>query len=547
MGVPGAGAGAPPIQRRERVLLGYEQVFDFDVVAPRACTAADVPGVDDACLRFRVEVGDPHVLVTIGPPPGRVTVEDLAGTVEQGGVHAATGKEPVPGDPVAARRGDGPATRVRRPGRDADRVAVKELAAYVGLELGALAEAVDPHRQAPTRRAVGPRHFLDHAECRDDVGAEPALRLRHCDLEQSGVADVHDEIMRQLPRGLDLVGPFADARRERAGDLEGRGCCPGGVGDHGFAYDTLASMIQVRRLGQPLLVPQGGRRLPARGRPHPLARLDQGALGGTHMMLRLGVASAGLFVLTSCAMAGEISSDVRSELAPMGKLRVGINHGNFLLVTPGSSRAEPRGVAPDLARELGRRLGVPVELVGFDTAGTMADAVRTGAWDIAVLGAEPQRAREIAFTAAYLEIPATYLVPAGSPIRALAEVDKPGIRIAVSDKSAYELWLSRNIKHATLMRTQGIDASYDLFVNERLEVLSGLRPRLLTDVQRLPGARILDGQFAAVQQAIGTPRAREAGAKFLRGFVEDVKASGLVAQAISRNGVQGVSVAPAAS
>ena len=172
--------------------------------------------------------------------------------------------------------------------------------------------------------------------------------------------------------------------------------------------------------------------------------------------------------------------------------------------------------------------------------------MKTGAWDVAFLGAEPQRASEIAFTAAYLEIPATYLVPAGSPLRSIDEVDKPGIRIAVSDKSAYELWLSRNIKHATLMRTQGIDASYDLFVKERLEVLSGLRPRLLTDVQQLPGARILDGQFAAVQQAIGTPRAREAGARFLGAFVEDVKAAGVVAQAISRNAVQGVSVAPPA-
>jgi len=264
-------------------------------------------------------------------------------------------------------------------------------------------------------------------------------------------------------------------------------------------------------------------------------------------MLRRALACLGVFVLTSGVMANDITPAVRSELAPSGPPPVGLNHQNYLLVAPNSSASDPRGAASDLARELARRLGVPIEFSKYDTAGKLADGVKTGAWDVAFLGAEPQRANEIAFTAAYLEIPATYLVPAGSPIRALAEVDKPGIRIAVSDKSAYELWLSRNIKHATLMRTQGIDASYDLFVNERLEVLSGLRPRLLTDVQKLPGARILDGQFAAVQQAIGTPRAREAGAKFLRGFVEDVKASGLVAQAISRNGVQGVSVAPAAS
>jgi polar amino acid transport system substrate-binding protein len=263
-------------------------------------------------------------------------------------------------------------------------------------------------------------------------------------------------------------------------------------------------------------------------------------------MTRLAVALAGVFVLACCAMANDIAPAVRSELAPTGKLRVGINYGNFLLVTAYAAGTEPRGPAPDLARELGRRLGVPIEWVAFDTAGKLADALKTGAWDVAFLGAEPQRANEIAFTAAYLEIPATYLVPAGSPIRSLDEVDRPGIRIAVADKSAYELYLSRNIKQATLMRTQGIDASLNLFLSEKLEVLSGLKPRLLMDVEKLPGARLLDGQFTAVQQAIGTPKSRETGAAFLRRFVEDVKASGVVAEAIARNSVKGVSVAPAA-
>jgi polar amino acid transport system substrate-binding protein len=254
-----------------------------------------------------------------------------------------------------------------------------------------------------------------------------------------------------------------------------------------------------------------------------------------------------VFVLTSGAMANDIAPAVRSELAPTGTLRVGLNHGNFLLVTPKSSATDPRGVASDLARELARRLGVRVEFSKFDTAGALGDGVRTGGWDVAFLGAEPQRATEIAFTAAYLEIPATYLVPAGSSIRSIADVDREGHRIAVAEKSAYELWLSRNIKHARLMLTKGIDASLELFLTQKLEVLSGLRPRLLMDVAKLPGARVLDGQFAAVQQAIGTPKAREAGATYLRAFVEDVKASGFVADAIARNGVQGVSVAPPAS
>jgi polar amino acid transport system substrate-binding protein len=260
----------------------------------------------------------------------------------------------------------------------------------------------------------------------------------------------------------------------------------------------------------------------------------------------LGMASGVLFVLTSGAMATEITPAVRSEIAPSGKLRVGLNHGNFLLVTPGSSATEPRGVAPDVARELGRRVGVPVEFIKFDTAGKLGDGAKSGAWDVAFLGAEPQRAAEIAFTAAYLEIPSTYLVPAGSPIRSVAEVDREGVRIAVADQSAYGLYLARTIKHAKLVMTQGLDSSFDVFVSQKLEALAGLKPRLLTDVQKLPGARILDGQFTAVQQAIGTAKNREASARFLRAFVEDVKASGLVAEAIARNGAQGVSVAPSA-
>jgi polar amino acid transport system substrate-binding protein len=262
--------------------------------------------------------------------------------------------------------------------------------------------------------------------------------------------------------------------------------------------------------------------------------------------LVLAMASAVWFVLTSGAMATEIMSAVRSEIAPSGKLRVGLNHGNFLLVTPGSSATDPRGVASDVARELGRRVGVPVEFIKFETAGTLGDGVKTGAWDVAFLGAEPQRAAEIAFTAAYLEIPSTYLVPAGSPIRSVAEVDREGVRIAVADQSAYGLYLARTIKHAKLVMTKGLDSSFEVFVSQKLEALAGLKPRLLTDVQKLPGARILDGQFTAVQQAIGTPKNREASARFLRAFVEEVKASGLVAEAISRNGAQGVSVAPPA-
>lgn len=239
-----------------------------------------------------------------------------------------------------------------------------------------------------------------------------------------------------------------------------------------------------------------------------------------------------------------IPAAARSELAPTGKLRVGVNLGNFLLVNKDAATGELRGVVPDLAQELGRRLQAAVELVTYSGAGQVADGAKTGAWDVGFIGAEPQRAEEIAFTPAYLEIPATYLVPAGSPIRALAEVDRPGIRIAVAARSAYDLFLSRNLKHAQLVRAEGIPASYDLFVAQKLDVLCGLLPRLTSDLTRLPGARILEGKFTAIQQAIGTPKARAAGAAWLREFVADIKASGIVARAIEQHGVKGVSAAP---
>ena len=240
----------------------------------------------------------------------------------------------------------------------------------------------------------------------------------------------------------------------------------------------------------------------------------------------------------------DVSPAVRSELAPTGKLRVGLDMSNFLLTATDAATGKPKGLAADMGTELARRLGVPVGLVPFPSPGAVADAARTGAWDVGFIGAEPQRAAVIEFTSAYVEIPATYLVPAGSPIRSIEEVDRPGIRVATAARSAYDLYLSRNLKHAQLVRAEGLPASFDLFVAEKLDVLSGLLPRLTTDVARLPGARILEGRFTAIQQAIGTPKARAAGAAYLREFVADIKASGLVADLIARHGIKGIAVAP---
>lgn len=241
-----------------------------------------------------------------------------------------------------------------------------------------------------------------------------------------------------------------------------------------------------------------------------------------------------------------MTPEIVAQLAPRGVLRAGINLSNFLLVTGRDAFGSPEGVSPDMVRALAARLGVPLRLVPYASPGLVADAVDTDSWDVALIGAEPQRAEKIAFTAAYAEIEATYLVPAGSPIASIAEVDRAGVRIASAARAAYDLWLERNITQATLLRAEGLDGALQLFVEQKLEALAGLRPRLLKDVETLPGARILDGQFSAVQQAIGTARANVAAAAFLRDFVEEAKASGLVGRLIEKHGARGLSVAPAA-
>jgi len=241
-----------------------------------------------------------------------------------------------------------------------------------------------------------------------------------------------------------------------------------------------------------------------------------------------------------------MSPEIVAQLAPTGVLRAGINLSNFLLVTGRTPDGDPVGVAPDMARAVADRLGVPVRYVPYPRPGELADAAGTNTWDIGLIGAEPQRAEKIAFTTAYAEIEATCLVPAGSSIATLADLDRPGVRIAVAARAAYDLWLERNIHKASLLRAPSIQASFELFRDEKLDALAGLRPRLIEDAAAMPGSRILDGKFMAVQQAVGTARANTAAAAWLQGFVEEAKASGLVASLIARHGVQGLSVAPPA-
>ena len=239
-----------------------------------------------------------------------------------------------------------------------------------------------------------------------------------------------------------------------------------------------------------------------------------------------------------------MNDKAKAELAPTGVLRAGINLSNFLLVTGRSAAGDPEGVAPDMARAIAAELGVPVEYMPFKTPGELGDQVGNNIWDIGLIGAEPQRAEKIAFSAAYVEIEATYMVPAGSAVKSIADVDRKGVRIAVSARSAYDLWLVNNIKNATLVQVSGLDAAFQKFMTDKLEVLAGLRPGLLKDVEKAPGLKILDGKFTAVQQAVGTAKANLAGAAFLADFVEKAKKSGLVAELIERHKVKGLSVAP---
>ena len=199
-----------------------------------------------------------------------------------------------------------------------------------------------------------------------------------------------------------------------------------------------------------------------------------------------------------------MSQDALSELTVTGTLRVGINLGNILLVTGTSPTGDPQGVAPDMAAALAGRLGVAVSYVTFASAGEVADAVERDEWDIGLIAMEPKRAEKIAFCEAYVEIEATYLVPENSPLQSIEDVDRPGVRIAVSDRAAYDLYLTRTLKHAELHRAKGLPGAFGLFVAEKLEALAGLAPALKENAEKLPGSRVLNERYTSVRHAVGT-------------------------------------------
>jgi len=251
-------------------------------------------------------------------------------------------------------------------------------------------------------------------------------------------------------------------------------------------------------------------------------------------------------LLSSCATVPAVPPGARSELAPSGKLRAAINFGNPVLAQKDPTTGEPRGVSVDLARELSRRLGVPVELVTFDAAGKVFDALKMGAWDIAFLAIDPERAAEIAFTAPYVVIEGTYLVPADSPLRTVEDVDRDGVRVAVGNKSAYDLYLTRTLKRAQLVRVPTSPSAIDVFLKDKLEAVAGVKQPLLQFAKTNPNVRVMDGRFMAIEQAMGMPKGRDAGARYLRAFVEEMKVSGFVARGLERSGQGDATVAPKA-
>jgi polar amino acid transport system substrate-binding protein len=245
-------------------------------------------------------------------------------------------------------------------------------------------------------------------------------------------------------------------------------------------------------------------------------------------------------------MTDGITQSLVAELAPMGRLRAAINLGNSVLAQPDPDGGAPRGVSSELARELARRLGVDIEYVTFDAAGKVFEALKAGLWDIAFLAIDPVRSAGIDFTAPYVVIEGTYLVPKDSTLQTIADVDRDGVRVAVAQGSAYDLYLTRALKHARLVRQPSGPEAMDMFVRDRLEVAGGVRQPIVAFAQSHPDTRVIPGRFMAIEQAMGTVKGRAAGVAYLRGFIEEMKASGFVARALAASGQADASVAPPA-
>ena len=234
-----------------------------------------------------------------------------------------------------------------------------------------------------------------------------------------------------------------------------------------------------------------------------------------------------------------MDNEIQKELSSNGILRAAINMSNFLLVTDKTKDGTPIGVSPDMAQELADKLNLQLKLIPYTTPGEIADDAENDKWDICNIGAEPQRAEKINFSAAYAEIQATYIVQSNSKINNILDVDKIGNKISVASRTAYGLWLERNMLNAELIQVEGVDSSFDVFLNKNLDALAGLRPALIEDVKKISGAKILEGQFMSVQQAIGTSIQNINSSTYIAEFVEEMKKTGFVQKLIDKHNVNG--------
>lgn len=238
------------------------------------------------------------------------------------------------------------------------------------------------------------------------------------------------------------------------------------------------------------------------------------------------------------------SAEAAKDLAPSGALRASINLGNVVLAKRDVANGALSGVSVDLARELGRRLSVPVELVAFEAAGKVFDGFKAARIDVMFLAIEPARAQEISFTAPYVLIEGAFMVPKSSSLTRVDEFDRPGLRISVRTGSAYDLYLTRTLKHAELVR--GADGLAEM-TKDGLEAAAGVRQAVEIYARTDPKVRIIPGRFMEIQQAVGTPKERVVGHRYLQAFVEEVKASGFVADALKRHNQPDAAVAPPAA
>lgn len=233
------------------------------------------------------------------------------------------------------------------------------------------------------------------------------------------------------------------------------------------------------------------------------------------------------------------------QLAPKGYLRAAINLSNFLLVTGTDDQGNPEGVSPDLAKALANELNIEYKLIPFKRPGELADAVIDDIWDIGNIANESERAKSITFSHPYTLIESTFLVRESSKINSLQDVDKKNVRIAVAERSAYDLWLTENIKNAELIRAKSIDLSFKIFEDNSYEVLAGLKPRLIDDLKNTKNCKILPGAFTFIKQCIGSKPGNPEAEKFINNFIEKNTKNGFIESLLLKHNVLGKLSVPA--